>query len=147
MITGYGIEDFTWQIETTPGGPKVNVSGTIESVYSQLTKINPKFVDEYPPIEVNETSSALTKRDDILCGNWPDSAGTFAITQGISHLRGVSGVPTNGPGPGNCGRVSCSLDSAIWWCNDVSERYSQSNCSEDKLAENSLAEPLHFQLT
>ncbi|KAL4932531.1 uncharacterized protein BDV17DRAFT_254644 [Aspergillus undulatus] len=22
-------------------------------------------------------------------------------------------------GPGACGRVSCSYDAAIWWCNDV----------------------------
>jgi hypothetical protein len=42
------------------------------------------------------------------------------IINGIEYLGKVRGVPTNGPGPGNCGRVSCSSNSAIWWCNDVS---------------------------
>jgi hypothetical protein len=29
--------------------------------------------------------------------------------------------PKSRPGPGMCGRVSCSYQTAIWWCNDVSE--------------------------
>jgi hypothetical protein len=38
----------------------------------------------------------------------------------VRYLRRVQGRPRNGPRPGNCGRVSCSYKSAIWWCNDVS---------------------------
>ncbi len=38
----------------------------------------------------------------------------------------MPGRPANDAGPGNCGRVSCSYDAAIWWCNDV--RYS--NCDD-----------------
>ncbi|POR35430.1 Uncharacterized protein TPAR_04375 [Tolypocladium paradoxum] len=30
----------------------------------------------------------------------------------------VSGLPTNDPGPGNCGRASCSYQSAVWKCNN-----------------------------
>ncbi|PHH71012.1 hypothetical protein CDD82_6780 [Ophiocordyceps australis] len=44
----------------------------------------------------------------------------WAIKKGIKRLKRVRGYPVNGPGPGKCGRVSCSYDSAIWWCNDVS---------------------------
>ena len=54
-----------------------------------------------------------------------------AIDMGIDYLNSLSGVPGNGvPGedaaPKNCGRVSCSWGSAIWWCNDVSYHPSRS---------------------
>ncbi|KAK3398734.1 hypothetical protein B0T20DRAFT_353409 [Sordaria brevicollis] len=44
------------------------------------------------------------------------------IEEGIRYLYGVPGKPKNGPYSGsgqyaNCGRVSCSYNSAIWWCN------------------------------
>jgi hypothetical protein len=43
-----------------------------------------------------------------------------AINDGINYLNGLD-VPCNvGPGPGNCVRVSCSWNSAIELCNDVS---------------------------
>ncbi|KAL2813072.1 hypothetical protein BDW59DRAFT_167617 [Aspergillus cavernicola] len=41
--------------------------------------------------------------------------------EGIMYLEDVDGRPTEGPGPGECSRVSCSWDSAIWWCNDTRE--------------------------
>jgi hypothetical protein len=48
-----------------------------------------------------------------------DVANQLTILSGISYLRNV-GVPCNtGPGPGNCVRVSCSYDAAIYLCNDV----------------------------
>lgn len=57
----------------------------------------------------------LTKRQnwnnrggDYLCGRFP-TANRIDVYDGINYLRGVSGMPTNGPGPGNCGRVSCSM--------------------------------------
>jgi hypothetical protein len=34
------------------------------------------------------------------------------------YLRGVKGDCSNQAGPGNCGRISCSWNSGIWWCND-----------------------------
>lgn len=49
-----------------------------------------------------------------------DRASVYYIWQGIDYLESVPGTPGNGPGPGNCGRVSCSYSSAIYWCNDVS---------------------------
>lgn len=46
---------------------------------------------------------------------------------GLRYLRqlyntteGSKEKPSNGPGPGRCGRVSCAYDTAIFWCNDVS---------------------------
>lgn len=52
-------------------------------------------------------------------GRWVQCSLT-QILDGYRYLWKLKGKPTNGPGPGNCGRVSCSYDSAIWWCNDVS---------------------------
>lgn len=53
------------------------------------------------------------------CSGFPEAL-VSDILMGMQYLRGLSGTPTNGPGPGNCGRVSCSDAAGIWWCNDVS---------------------------
>ncbi|CAP71288.1 uncharacterized protein PODANS_6_3365 [Podospora anserina S mat+] len=37
---------------------------------------------------------------------------------GVMYLSRLSGTAGNGPGPENCGRVSCSWNSAIIWCNN-----------------------------
>ncbi|KAE8135101.1 hypothetical protein BDV38DRAFT_294917 [Aspergillus pseudotamarii] len=90
-IPGYGVQDFSWEVETTPGGEKVVLNGTIQEVYTELLKINPRYDGDFAERRIEE---------------------------GIRYLHSVPGQPTNGPGPGNCGRVSCSYNSAIWWCND-----------------------------
>ncbi|EHK44629.1 hypothetical protein TRIATDRAFT_39606, partial [Trichoderma atroviride IMI 206040] len=123
-IEGYGVIELQWEVETTPGGPTVLVNGTIEQVYDKLTKINPNFTTEYPLQSRHRgASGAREKRytvESYFCwSRWPYTS-LFTIEDGISYLRGVRGQPTNGPGPGNCGRVSCSYQSAIWWCNDNS---------------------------
>lgn len=110
-------------METSLGGPKQNITGTIQDVVAQLSIINPNWEEEF-----NFTTSQIDKRAlsfpftgiqcNIRIGEW-DYASTPMIDIGISYLNGVSGIPTNGPGPGNCGRVSCSGDAAIYWCNDV----------------------------
>ncbi|KAJ4400105.1 hypothetical protein N0V85_005846 [Neurospora sp. IMI 360204] len=44
------------------------------------------------------------------------------IQEGIDYLRKIpTGKPALGPGPGNCERVSCEWESAIYWCNEGSE--------------------------
>ncbi|KAL4885944.1 hypothetical protein BJY04DRAFT_179578 [Aspergillus karnatakaensis] len=75
--------------------------------------------------DANTNSNSLTKRTDFSGANlicYPDHiwdrAGREAINNGIDYLRGVPGQPVAGPGPGACARVSCSYNSAIWWCND-----------------------------
>ena len=59
------------------------------------------------------------------CPSSYDFCSTKRINDGIKHLRKVSGKPReqaySGSGPyANCGRVSCSYNSAIYWCNMVS---------------------------
>ncbi|KAE8343326.1 hypothetical protein BDV24DRAFT_161763 [Aspergillus arachidicola] len=124
-IEGYTIEEFSWEVETTPGGSTVVLNGTVEQVLSQLRDINPNYDAEFAipadevehPVEEEATSSHLTKRGDVKCGGYP-KARRVHIEQGIKYLRGVPGKPQRGPGPGSCGQVSCSWSSAIWWCND-----------------------------
>ncbi|KAK4662772.1 hypothetical protein QC763_603368 [Podospora pseudopauciseta] len=52
----------------------------------------------------------------------PFSADTARIREGIRYLLGVSGTAKNGPGPGNCGRVSCSYYFAIYCAITTSSR-------------------------
>ncbi|ROV93349.1 hypothetical protein VSDG_06889 [Cytospora chrysosperma] len=58
----------------------------------------------------------------VKCWIWPE-ANEYWIGQGIDYLNEVPGKPSNGPGPGECGRVSCSWSAAIWWCNDNNHQY------------------------
>lgn len=51
-----------------------------------------------------------------------DQWGVYSGNQeNIWYLRGVKGKPVNGPGPNACGRIACSHDTAVFWCNDVSK--------------------------
>ncbi|KAJ4413358.1 hypothetical protein N0V85_003589 [Neurospora sp. IMI 360204] len=124
-IPGYGIEELTWEVETTPGGPTVNITGTIENVYEELEKINPTFVSDFGlhDPDHNLSLAAPVEPRGYYYKSWDCDAVTWwaglsNIQAGLVYLNGVPGKPSNGPGPGNCGRVSCSYSSAIYWCND-----------------------------
>lgn len=128
VIPGYGIEELTWELQTTPGGPAVNVTGTIEQAYKHMKTINPGFLSNFgfdqPPVNVSSLSMMpLESRgytiDHIACDVDFEWAFLEPIQTGMFYLNNIPGKPTNGPGPGNCGRVSCSYDAAIYWCNDV----------------------------
>lgn len=67
-----------------------------------------------------DSTANLDDPDDIDCNVDYKYAGKVTIVWGINYLRSITGKPKNGPGPNNCGRVSCSWNSAIYWCNDVS---------------------------
>lgn len=129
-MPGYGIEEFQWEVKAFPDGPKMNISGTIEKVYSRLIELNPDWDRDFmneSPTEEPVSESSIEKRFGPKCGNGgqPWGAGLqMTISQGIDYLRGVAGRPTEGPGPGKCGRVSCSDNSAIWWCNDNRNTFS-----------------------
>ena len=70
------------------------------------------------PTAVREADSAR-ETGTVKCWGWPE-ASEYYISQGVDYLSDLPGKPSNGPGPGECGRVSCSWSAAIWWCNDVS---------------------------
>lgn len=133
-IEGYGIEDFTWEMPSSPDGSTVTVKGTVQDAVAKLNEVNPNWKADFNFTDP-DTAAKIESRSDVsdletrasfgspLCNirthEW-GYAGVPAIIQGIKYLKGVPGKPTNGPGPGNCGRVSCSEGSAIYWCNDVS---------------------------
>ncbi|PGH27625.1 hypothetical protein AJ80_00638 [Polytolypa hystricis UAMH7299] len=123
-IPGYRVEDITWAVEYAPG-KNTTLTGTVQQVYAQLLDMNPQYEAQFGTIEHNATAvedededvTTRSKREHTICNPFP-RAPCNRINEGISYLTRVNGRPTNGPGPGNCGRVSCSWSSAIWWCND-----------------------------
>lgn len=73
--------------------------------YTDLCRDAPPFTT-LPPPDHNLTSGYF------ICGHFKD-ANIDAIKQGVAYLRDVPGRPGMPPGPGSCGRVSCSDKSAI----------------------------------
>ncbi|KAK3502037.1 hypothetical protein B0T13DRAFT_465264 [Neurospora crassa] len=125
-IPGYGIEELTWELQTAPGGPAVNVTGTIEQAFKHMKTINPGFISDFgfdQPVNVSSLSMPVELRgytiNHITCDVVFEWAYLVEIQTGMFYPNNIPGKPTNGPGPGNCGRVSCSYDAAIYWCNDV----------------------------
>lgn len=73
-------------------------------------------------VGVSQTRNDENNPDSGTVQCWRFAACTLgAALGGISYLKGVPGMPLEGPGPGACGRVSCGFDCGIWWCNDVRE--------------------------
>lgn len=120
-IPGYDIVPLSWQIEVSPGQVEV-LNGTVEEVIAQAVAINPAFKlpGRVPtPARAAKPRSLYRRAQVKFCNNF-GSARVSAIAEGADRLHGLSGAPTLGPGPGQCSRVSCSYNSAIYWCNDVS---------------------------
>ncbi|KAF2664745.1 hypothetical protein BT63DRAFT_483419 [Microthyrium microscopicum] len=124
-IPGYGVEEIKWSLPATQDGKAASFHGTVQNVTAQLVKLNPSWKDSVK----RSIPSRLVARAEwnVNCnpGHGWDYANTGVIRDGINHLRSLPAAdhPQNGPGPGNCGRVSCSYDSAIWWCNDHTEAF------------------------
>ncbi|KAL2286563.1 hypothetical protein FJTKL_06915 [Diaporthe vaccinii] len=128
-LSSYRVEVIQWEVPVSRDGRRTILNGTIQQVYQQLLEINPHYEAEFGPAEGKYTpglsqvfgSYELAERRDTWsdCGRF-DAAKAVPIWEGINHLNHVSGTPVSRPGPGTCGRVSCSYNSAIWWCNDVS---------------------------
>ncbi|KNG83767.1 hypothetical protein ANOM_008227 [Aspergillus nomiae NRRL 13137] len=116
-IEGYGVEDFEWEVESSPGN-KLRVRGTIEEVANHVRSINPNYKQE---ISKRDDKGSLTgsleqryDKESIICypNGWGAADGN-KVQEGVEYLKNdVAGKPTNGPGPGNCGRTeSKTLDS------------------------------------
>ncbi|KAK4450615.1 hypothetical protein QBC34DRAFT_461269 [Podospora aff. communis PSN243] len=135
-MAGYTIIDLEWTVKPFPDRDEtVNVTGPIEKVISEMSKINPNFESQVlatasSNIAALEAAAAanttVTKRvsyqSHFCFGRWP-TCSAQAIYTGVMYLNGVPGQPSMGPGPGVCGRVSCSHDSGIYWCNDHTTSY------------------------
>ncbi|POR34340.1 Uncharacterized protein TPAR_05483 [Tolypocladium paradoxum] len=126
-LHGYGVDILTWEVKVFPREPPMNFSGTIQEVQAQINKVNPKWNATY----FNGASEKRRENRPVfyqtICGPGPygwNEADASSIKYGINYLGGlIFSKPINGPGTGNCGRVSCSYNSAIWWCNDNTVPY------------------------
>jgi hypothetical protein len=101
---GYGVVDLEWEVTPFEGGESILVNGTLQDSIAAAVALNPDFK---MPQKRSNTVRGLAKRGRIVCGNFP-SASTRRVEEGVQYLHSVDGRPRNGPGPGNCGRVSCS---------------------------------------
>ncbi|KAK3326142.1 hypothetical protein B0H66DRAFT_616987 [Apodospora peruviana] len=130
-INGYEMVDMSWAIEVAPGRVEI-LNGTVQEVVAQATEINPGFLTDellafppaFPPAPAPAPAGKrrlLQRRTVKSCNSESRYADGFAIIEGVNYLRRVPGKPTLGPGPGECARVSCSKDSAIYWCNNSTD--------------------------
>lgn len=119
-LEGYEVVEFGWEVQASPEGPLYHINGTIQDVVQYLKEVDPTYeVPELPGAELESRRGSVQSRQlRIDCFNYPVAKGND-IQDGINYLMRVGGQPSNGPGPGACGRVSCSYNAAIWWCNDV----------------------------
>lgn len=115
-----------WAVQAFPDGPELTLKGTVQEVHAQLVGMNPNYDADFGLAELDARDDKLVARSDFRntrtdCG--PQVYGKASVDRlnsGIKYLRKLKGQPRNGGGPGACGRVSCSYNTAIWWCNDVS---------------------------
>lgn len=127
-IPGYQVVDATWSFPAGANGETLKLNGTIQEVNAKVDRDYPQLKRDFIP------NAALDKRDMLpdpvwsekaLCPvpgtnghNW-QRASVYRIYQGIDYLNGFRGSLSVDAGPQTCARVSCSWNSAIYWCNDV----------------------------
>ncbi|KAI1369555.1 hypothetical protein F5Y08DRAFT_334479 [Xylaria arbuscula] len=107
-----------WKGRIKEAGELMSFTGpSLQDIEAQVRAINTTFSWSR---DVDEPGGTSRVEGDTLCDiPWdPPFASVFHIRQGISYLRKIHGDCVNGPGPGNCSRVSCSYRSGIWFCND-----------------------------
>ncbi|KAI8955582.1 hypothetical protein F4801DRAFT_574329 [Xylaria longipes] len=98
-------------------------TGTIENVIHQMRQIKgthymPSFVSraENHTLEAEPNYHIASRK--VTCGGPPaDLMGTFEGIRYLSHIS--NSIMCNTP-PASCGRISCSYNSAIYWCNENS---------------------------
>ncbi|KAF2010185.1 hypothetical protein BU24DRAFT_467660 [Aaosphaeria arxii CBS 175.79] len=114
---GLPIVDLEWTGQVVEGGPTVTLTGTAQSIYEEILKINPDFKSD----EVEERGLEARQSDGtIQCGNAPYVTNyNRQCGEGISYLRrlgggnGMCGTPA-----GVCTRVSCSNNCGMYLCSN-----------------------------
>ncbi|KAK4676496.1 hypothetical protein QC764_401053 [Podospora pseudoanserina] len=129
------VDDFTivpvyWELPVKPDDPNdatVTVEGTIQQAIAKMDTGYPGWNQTFQAglgdvsyVSASLAALAALKDPTYDCKIKTDMANILAIKWGIHYLRAIPGKAKNGPGPKNCGRVSCSWDSAIYWCNEDS---------------------------
>jgi hypothetical protein len=143
QVANYTIVPWTWKGQVTEGGSEVQVEVDtlsdlnlkLKTLYPEST-IEPSIVTrgavgeraaQYPSVRV---SLPIPGTDSIYHSNTNqfiecqkqgfDKVRSGFVKDGIDYLWIQKGLCRLGPGKGQCGRVSCSYGTAIYYCNDVS---------------------------
>ncbi|CAJ2512729.1 Uu.00g008480.m01.CDS01 [Anthostomella pinea] len=112
---GYREVQMSWTGPITPGGANVTFQGSLEDVQAQAEAAGGTILANSTKRAVDTQASVLDARQwdkDICNVGLQGSAAAQAIDSGISYLKGVTGDCGMPAGPGTCGRISCSYDSA-----------------------------------
>lgn len=112
-------------VQAYPGAPNITLNGTIQEVYAQLLEINPNYDEDWKnePSEMGTVSDAFNLWAYTLRCSPNNGVTQGPVKEGIEYLRKVRGQPHLGRGPRKCERVSCSWNTGIFWCNDVSVHF------------------------
>ncbi|KAF3918253.1 hypothetical protein ABW21_db0200824 [Orbilia brochopaga] len=119
-IGSYGFAPMIWSGPITPGGPEVQLNGTVQEIVAQIKVLNPEWKPLAPP------AHALEARDWDGSPTCNQVEGIQLVNQSrmdevINHLWGIGG---NCGAPGHqCTNPSCAWHSGIWVCNDHNEVY------------------------
>ncbi|KAJ5903360.1 hypothetical protein N7504_005743 [Penicillium tannophilum] len=116
---GYGVETLEWTVPQENGEAPLKVRGTVQDVVAELSKRDPDAAAKIIARGQEAHHSSLEKRATPGHYTCQYEASMWEMHKAQEYLAGVSGKPTNGPGPGNCGRVSCSYGTGVFWCNDA----------------------------
>ncbi|KAK4195762.1 hypothetical protein QBC40DRAFT_310454 [Triangularia verruculosa] len=131
----YGIVPVSWDIPIKADdltSDTITVTGTIQEAITQMEAAYPGWNATFQaglpaaPGNISDISFSTAgdpEIDHYNCDNdskWK-KASANQIWVGVTYLWKLTGTAKNGPGPGNCGRVSCSWGAAIYWCNDDDE--------------------------
>ncbi|KAK4174556.1 hypothetical protein QBC36DRAFT_357078 [Triangularia setosa] len=132
-IDGYGVVAFQFDMPIDPANATSDtllVTGTIQQAIAQMEASYPGWSKSFTNSlsQRNFSAASLSSRgakpsiipESYNCwGRWK-ACQWNAIADGIEYLwrLPIDPKPQNGPGPRKCGKVSCSYNSAIWWCND-----------------------------
>lgn len=130
IIPGYTIVPIDWEIEVSPG-KIATLNGTVQEVIAQAQAINPGFALQ--GVSPKPASAAaklrrrgqqsrrgpLSRRGVDFCNHF-GNADVDAILEGVDYLHRLGGSANMKAGPRVCSRISCSYNSAIYACNDVS---------------------------
>ncbi|KAI0004703.1 hypothetical protein F4779DRAFT_621350 [Xylariaceae sp. FL0662B] len=128
LAHNYSIVDITWK-GFDGVDPEKEFTGSLESVIGQLKNIlGPNFTHADVAKQESATKDAAnppsTNLRRICNVGGIGTAEQSPIRAGIAYLASLndtvrcSNQPPPSPGQGACGRISCSWNGAIWWCND-----------------------------
>ncbi|KAG8162723.1 hypothetical protein KVR01_007201 [Diaporthe batatas] len=111
----YRVQDLQWEVPISADGRTAVLNGTVQEVYRQVLRLNPRHGDEFgtphhhktssrPRTKSQQQSQDMARRGRSACGRF-DPARERAVWEGIRHLAHVAGRPVSVPGPGVCGRM------------------------------------------